>query len=223
MFLKLKGAMMMPQRALRHYHHCLTILSPLGQSSLCLPDSKHQDLLLHCQRALVVPMPGWSLLQCPAFNPPLQLHANSSGVFPPVPPEQDDAERDCVGPVLYLFFKQSALHRATFSLAYMVSAARKKTEVLASLLHFIFVQPCTASCFQFQNSFCRVLCSSPMHLELAVKCGLFSMFSIKSYVWEVIYQQDYRLEYCENWTPRCHNSLENASHGRFYLPAAVHY
>lgn len=62
-----------------------------------------------------------------------------------------------------------------------------------------------------------------MHLELAVKCGLFSMFSIKSYMWEVIYQQDYRLEYCGNWTLRCHNSLENASHSRFCLPAAVHY
>lgn len=40
---------------------------------------------------------------------------------------------------------------------------------------------------------------------------------------EVIYQEDYRLVACENWTLRSHNSLENASHGRFCLPAAVHY
>lgn len=33
------------------------------------------------------------------------------------------------------------------------------------------MQPFTASYFQFHNSFCRVLCSSPMHLELVVKCG----------------------------------------------------
>lgn len=31
-------------------------------------------LLLYCQRALVVPVPGWSLLQWPVFHSPLQLH-----------------------------------------------------------------------------------------------------------------------------------------------------
>lgn len=46
------------------------------------------------------------------------------------------------------------------------------------------MQPCTAPSFQFHNSFCSVLCSSLMHLVLAVKCGLFSMFSIKSCIWK---------------------------------------
>lgn len=75
------------------------------------------------------------------------------------------------------------------SLAYMVSAARKRAEVLGSLLYFVFMQPCTAPSFQFHNSFCSVFCSSFMHLVLAVKCGLFSMFSMKSYTWKWFIKQ----------------------------------
>lgn len=130
-----------------------------------------------------------------------------------------------MGPVLCLFFRQSTLHRATFSLWHVWCQLPGKglkcwTPCCTSFSCSPLLLPVSSFITVFAEFF---FCSSPMHLELAVKCGLFSMFSIKSCMWQVIYQQDYRLEYCGNWTPRCHNSLENASHGRFYLPEAVHY
>lgn len=39
----------------------------------------------------------------------------------------------------------------------MVSAARKRPEVLGSLLYFVFMQPCTVPSFQFHNSLQHVL------------------------------------------------------------------
>lgn len=81
-----------------------------------------------------------------------------------------------------LLFRQSPLPLSVF--AYMVLAARKRTKVLGSFLNFVFMQPCAAPSFHFHNSFCSVFCSSLLHLVLAVIWELFSMFSIKSYIWK---------------------------------------
>lgn len=67
----------------------------------------------------------------------------------------------------------------------MVSGARKRAKVLDFLLYFIFMQSHTAPCLQLLNSFFSSMLYSPlMHLMLAVKRELFSMFSIKCYIWK---------------------------------------
>ena len=99
--------------------------------------------------------------------------------FPPATPESDTTERAwCSVPWLF----QSALPTATFCLWHIWCQLPGKD--LCSLRHFIFMQPCIAPSFQFHHSFCSVFFSSLMHLVLAVKCVLFSMFSIKSYIWK---------------------------------------
>lgn len=82
-----------------------------------------------------------------------------------------------------LFFTQLLLPTATLRLWHLGVSCQGKNRSAGLFAVFVSMQPHTAPSFQFHNSFCSVFCSL-MHLVLAVKCGLFSMFSIKSYIWE---------------------------------------
>lgn len=85
-----------------------------------------------------------------------------------------------------LFQTVTVAYSHFLSFVYMVSGARKRAKALNFLLYFIAIQFHTAPCLQQLNSFffSSMLCSPLMHLMLAVKHGLFSMFSIKCYIWK---------------------------------------
>lgn len=127
-------------------------------------------------------MPAWSLLYglCLSLSPNSNIFARSF--------HQWHQNKILLRAIVWcsvpcLFFRQSPLPTATFCLSHICCHLPGKE--LKCWAPCCITPSCSpvlpVSCF---ITVCSLFCSSLMHLVLAVKWGLFSMFSMKSYIWK---------------------------------------